>query len=125
MEAKTLATAARNCLGRHSYPGNVRELANTLSHAALWSTGGQIGEHDIADALLELPPAVATGDDLLNRPIESGVDLPELMRRLASHYLERAMILTGGNKTKAAQSLGLPSYQTLTNWLNRYTSLDR
>jgi DNA-binding protein Fis len=25
-----------------------------------------------------------------------------------------------GNKTKAAELVGLPSYQTLTNWLTRY-----
>jgi hypothetical protein len=53
------------------------------------------------------------------------VDLPALMHRLASHYLGRAMTLAGGNKTKAAQFLGLPSYQTLTNWLNKYAPLDR
>jgi len=123
-EAKTLAPAARNRLGRHSWPGNVRELANTLSRAALWSAGGQIGEHDIADALLELPPPVSAGDGLLDRPIESGVDLPELMRRLASHYLDGAMTLTGGNKTKAAKLLGLASYQTLTNWLDKYRPPD-
>jgi transcriptional regulator with PAS, ATPase and Fis domain len=39
---------------------------------------------------------------------------------VARHYLERALAEAGGNKTKAASLVGLPSYQTLTNWLKRY-----
>ena len=32
----------------------------------------------------------------------------------------RAMAEAGGNKTEAARLVGLPSYQTLTNWLKKY-----
>jgi DNA-binding protein Fis len=39
---------------------------------------------------------------------------------VARHYLARAMDEARGNKTKAAGLVGLPSYQTLTNWLTRY-----
>ncbi|NCA70988.1 MAG: sigma-54-dependent Fis family transcriptional regulator [Sphingobacteriia bacterium] len=124
-ESKRLAPAAKNRLGRHHWPGNVRELANTLSRAALWSTEGQIDEHDIADALLELPSATPAGDGLLDLSTAAGVDLPDLMRRLASHYLAEAMALTGGNKTKAARLLGLASHQTLSNWLDKYGPADR
>jgi transcriptional regulator with PAS, ATPase and Fis domain len=34
--------------------------------------------------------------------------------------LRRALDEAHGNKTEAAKLVGLPSYQTLTNWLNRY-----
>ena len=124
-ESKRLSPAAKNRLGRHHWPGNVREPANTLSRVALWSTGGQIDEHDIADALLELPPSTPAGDELLDLSTAAGVDLPNLMRRLASHYLAEAMALTGGNKTKAAKLLGLASHQTLSNWLDKYGPADR
>ena len=49
-----------------------------------------------------------------------GLNLPELQAELTRHYLERALDEAGGNMTHAAQLVGLPSYQTFTNWLNRY-----
>ena len=39
---------------------------------------------------------------------------------LAQHYLERALEEAEGNKTKAAELVGLPSYQTFTNWMGKY-----
>jgi DNA-binding protein Fis len=42
------------------------------------------------------------------------------MKEIARHYLTRAMAEAHGNKTKAAELVGLPSYQTLTNWLDKY-----
>ncbi|MCK7576163.1 MAG: sigma-54 dependent transcriptional regulator [Chromatiales bacterium] len=119
-QAKRLTPAAINRLIRHSWPGNVRELSNTLTRAALWATGDTLTEPDIEEALLELPNTATTADGLLDHPVEHGVDLPDLMRRLASHYLAAAMQTTGGNKTRAAELLGLSSYMTLTNWLNKY-----
>ena len=54
------------------------------------------------------------------RPLGNGLDLPNLMADLARHYLERALAEADGNKTRAADLIGLPSYQTLTNWMSRY-----
>jgi DNA-binding protein Fis len=31
----------------------------------------------------------------------------------------------GGNKTRAAELIGLPSYQTFTNWMTKYGIVDR
>ncbi|WP_419620842.1 hypothetical protein [Thiolapillus sp.] len=108
--------------GVHLYvwPGNIRELTNTLTRAAVWSAGSTITGQDIAEALLELPTTTDTGDDILNRPIEDGVDLPSLIQEVASHYLRRSLDVTAGNKSSAAKLVGLSSYQTLTNWLQKY-----
>ncbi len=35
-------------------------------------------------------------------------------------YLSRVLAETRGNKSEAASLVGLPSYQTLTNWLKKY-----
>lgn len=124
-ERKALAPSALNRLARHAWPGNVRELANTLVRAALWSQGPSVTEQDVEDALLDLPTLPSSqGDNLLGYPVAQGVDLPDLMRQLATHYLRGAMTLTGGNKTRAAELLGLSSYQTLTNWLTKYGLTD-
>ncbi|RTL86137.1 MAG: hypothetical protein EKK29_10155 [Hyphomicrobiales bacterium] len=57
---------------------------------------------------------------MLDRALEPGVDLPELLAEVARHYLSCAMTAAHGNKTRAAVMLGLPSYQTLANWLEKY-----
>ncbi len=119
-QEKRLSPSARNQLQRHTWPGNIRELANTLTRAAVWSNGPTISGQDITEALLELPAAAVADEGILNRPIEDGVDLPGLLQGVASHYLRRALDATAGNKSKAADLVGLPSYQTLTNWLKKY-----
>jgi DNA-binding NtrC family response regulator len=115
---KTLSAGAKNLLLAHSWPGNVRELLNTLRRAAIWSEGAVISSEDVREALL---PALASGgQDVLDRPLGGGLNLPELLKEVARSYLQRAMDEARGNKTKAAELIGLPSYQTLTNWLEKY-----
>jgi transcriptional regulator with PAS, ATPase and Fis domain len=42
------------------------------------------------------------------------------MKKVAVHYLNKALEECGDNKTQAAEKLGLPSYQTLSNWMKKY-----
>ncbi len=117
---KKISASARNLLLLHSWPGNVRELQNTLTRAAVWSVDEEIGEKDIQEALLPVPSAGKGNELVLNQPMGQGINLPEIMKSVAVHYLERGLAKTHGNKTDAAKILGLPSYQTLTNWLKKY-----
>ncbi len=117
---KEISVSARNLLMRHPWPGNVRELFNTLLRAAVWNSGDLIDDTDIREALLPSSNTSTDGDAVLNRPFGEGIDLAEIIRVVAVHYLERALKETNNNKTKTAQLLGLPSYQTLTNWLKKY-----
>ncbi len=115
---KNLSAGAKKLLLKHDWPGNVRELYNTLRRAAVWSSGTTIDEEDMRDALM--PAVSGCSEEILNRPLGSDLNLQEIISLVARHYLERAMQEAHGNKTKAADLLGLPSYQTLTNWLKRY-----
>ena len=117
-QEKKLSAGARNVLLAHAWPGNVRELFNTLRRAALWSDGETISADDARDALL--PVAGGAGRDVLGRPLGPGLRLPDILGEVARHYLGRALAESHGNKSKAAELVGLPSYQTLTNWLGRY-----
>ena len=56
----------------------------------------------------------------MDRALGNGFSLPDLIANVARHYLERAMEETAGNKSRAADLVGLASYQTLTNWLSKY-----
>ncbi len=117
---KKISVSARNILLSHSWLGNVRELQNTLTRAAVWSLDEELSEEDIQEALLPVPPGGNGEERILNLPIGEGFKLPEIMKKVAVHYLERGLAKKHGNKTKAAEILGLPSYQTLTNWLKKY-----
>ncbi len=115
---KKISAAAKNLMLQHTWPGNVRELQNTLRRAAIWSSGTIIDPEDIRDAIL---PMAQPGDDgLLGKPLEDGINLLDLMEKLAQHYLKRALAEANGNKTRAAELLGLSNYQTFTNWLKKY-----
>jgi len=96
----------------------VRELLSTLQRAAVWSPEATIRAEDVREALLLVPSNL--GDGILGRPLGDGLNLPELLAKVATHYLDWAMDEAHGNKTVAADLLGLASYQTLTNWLKKY-----
>ncbi len=117
-ESKKVSVSARNIIIKHVWPGNIRELYNTLLRASIWATGDSITADDVREALsVSVPPPI---DSLLHQPFLEGFNLNDLMSNVAKNYLERAMIEAHGNKTEAARLLGLSSYQTLTNWLEKY-----
>jgi DNA-binding NtrC family response regulator len=118
-EEKALTAGARRILLQHSWPGNVRELLNTVRRATIWTHGTRIESSDIQQAIL--PSVGRRTDDILNLPLESGIDLPGLIEKVAQHYLTRALKIADGNKSKAAEIVGLSSYQTFSNWMKRHS----
>jgi DNA-binding NtrC family response regulator len=49
-----------------------------------------------------------------------GFILQQAINEVAQHYLRKALEQAHGNKSEAAKLVGLPSYQTFTNWLKKY-----
>ena len=117
---KKISANAKNLLLGHHWPGNVRELQNTLTRAAVWSEAEVMDEEDIRDAFLPVPTTGKDKGDILAQPVSGGINLPEIMETVATHYLQAALAETQGNKTKTAELLGLASYQTLANWMKKY-----
>jgi DNA-binding NtrC family response regulator len=115
---KIIDAGARNLMLNHPWPGNARELHNALLRASIWASGDTITTEDIATSLaITAPPKQ---ESILGHPMSKGFSLQDLISSVARHYLERAMAQTNGNKTEAARLLGLNSYQTLGNWLQKY-----
>ncbi len=117
-ESKKLSPGARNFLLNYGWPGNVREMKNTLLRAAVLSSGPQITEAEIRQAIFTAP--TQNKDGVLNRPLGNGFNLQQALTEVTQHYLRRALEQAHGNKSEAAKLVGLPSYQTLTNWLKKY-----
>lgn len=117
---KKLSADARKLLMMEAWPGNIRELENTLRRAIVWADADIVTAGDIKEALLPSARKGAGVDAILDRPLDQGVDLQDIMGAVATHYLRRAIEAAHGNKSKAAELVGLPSYQTLTNWMRKY-----
>jgi len=108
---------AAAALKRHSFPGNVRELENTIERALALSKDGFILASDLPKeiAALTRPQAAAAapaGDGSAGSLIEDRPTLQELERR----YIELILRETGGNKKRAAELLGIDRrtlYRTL------------
>jgi len=122
-ERKRFSRDARTLMHQHPWPGNVRELSNTICRAAIWASGKVIEVDDIRAALFPVVTSSGLKTDILERQFDNGFSLPALIAEVAQHYLKRAMAETGGNKTRMANILGLPNYQTLSNWLKKYKAL--
>ena len=115
---KKLDAGARNLLLRHSWPGNVRELQNVLLRAAVFSSSEKVTAQDVAESLaIGMPPEP---ENIMGRSLDRVISLRDIMAEVASHYLNRAMLTTNGNKTEAARLLGLGSHQNLANWIRKY-----
>src|SRR5439155_12574815 len=87
---------AERALLEYSWPGNVRELENVIEHAVLLATHSPIPVESLPIRLLHNAPLLPD--------ITSGlVPLREVMRRYVGQVLE----FTRGNRTRAAQILGI------------------
>ncbi len=120
-EPKKTSVTARKLLLDHPWPGNVREMLNTLRRAAVWTPGPIIDSDYARDALLPCPGNSNGRDPILAQDIRQGIDLNGIIDRVARHYLEQTMQYTSGNKTRAAKLLGFGNPTTLTNWLKKYS----
>jgi DNA-binding NtrC family response regulator len=120
LPTRRLAPDARNRLRRHPWPGNVRELAATLRRAMLWANGEVLHASDIEAALLA--PSSPKQEPVLQRRLGEGFKLDKLLLEVERQYLERALAEAKGNKTRAADLLGLRSHQVLGNRLRRAAS---
>jgi transcriptional regulator with GAF, ATPase, and Fis domain len=117
---KKLSAGARNLLNQHPWPGNIRELSNTLCRSAIWSSGATIGTEQVRIALFPVKSDVPGYDTVLNRNLGKDLDLSVLLAEVARHYLSRAYEEAEGNKSSACKLVGLPNYQTFTNWMKKY-----
>lgn len=108
---RSIAPDAMALLSAHGWPGNVRELRNTIERAAALSTTGEIHPDD-------LPPRVQEAASTASRVAQaSRRQLP--LRELERDYILEVLRSTGGNKSRAAEILGLDR-KTLYRKLEEY-----
>jgi DNA-binding NtrC family response regulator len=107
--------SAKKLLLAYHWPGNVRELENVVERALALAEGELIGPEDLPRAMQE-----RKNQDLLSSAVAQGFTLDQLERE----YIERVLDVEGGNKTRAAQRLGLDR-KTLYRKLEEYAAAPR
>ena len=95
----------------HDWPGNVRQLRNTLERAVISCAGELITPADLPSE----PGPGSSEDPRASAPLPVGVKLKDVEREV----ILKTLASVGNNKTKAAEVLGI-SLKTLHNKLNRY-----
>jgi transcriptional regulator with PAS, ATPase and Fis domain len=91
----TMAPDALNALVRYQWPGNVRQLQNTIERLVVFSRG-RIEVHD-------LPPEIHEAHTPQQQLFDGLPTLDDLERRYLLHVLEAV----GGNRSRAAATLGI------------------
>ncbi len=98
---RSLSPAALDYLAHHSWPGNIRELANVLERALLMSDAELLDVEDIERVL----PNVAT--PTLAAPTAGRLTLQAIQQQSERDAIVAALDETNGNKTLAARRLGI------------------
>jgi DNA-binding NtrC family response regulator len=98
---------AQACLSAYSWPGNIRELEGVISLAVLMTSGDVIDLKDLPSAVFgQDPDSIPEDEKLLT------------FQELQSRHLQRVLNHVDGDKTRAAEILGI-SRSTLYNLLSR------
>ncbi len=120
-DVRRLSSRAQEALKRYAWPGNVRELENCIQRAVALCEGEEIEDHDLFDSV---KPASETKVVARHELVpEEGVDLERTLEEIEKSYLLRALELSGGSYTKAAQLLRM-SLRSFRYKLQKY-GLDR
>ncbi|MGK5086647.1 sigma-54-dependent Fis family transcriptional regulator [Bdellovibrionota bacterium FG-2] len=96
----------------YEWPGNIRELQNTIERLRILAENNEICLEDVPFNI-RVPRAAGSKSEVF----ESSVDVP--LEEVERSHILRSLAYHQGNKTKTAQSLGI-TIKTLYNKLHRY-----
>jgi len=113
-EPPKISPAAWEALEKHSWPGNIRELKNTMERLVILEEGGNVTVAGLPKPMRPLG-AIATVPGVELPPYETARDAA--LRTFRAAYLEELLASTGGNITRAAGRAGV-SRRTIHRWMS-------
>jgi DNA-binding NtrC family response regulator len=102
------SNGAKKAMLSYDWPGNIRELRNSVESAVVLSRSSVIEVED-------LPPSVRLSDSSAQLSLDVGITLAEAEKKL----IMSTLVMCGGNKTRAAEVLGI-GRKTLHRKLQEY-----
>ncbi len=94
---RQIAPAAMDLLLNYGFPGNVRELANLMERGVALATGDTLEPEHLPDDLRDLQVRTFRQEPGALRSLEAQ----------EAEYIRWVLTQTGGNRTRAAQALGI------------------
>ena len=99
-------------LSKQKWPGNVRQLKNTVTRAVIFSQNEIIGKDELS--------AVVVSDKTAGEDVDvSGMKLNDAVERVERKLIEDALISNRWKKLRTAQTLGI-DYKTLMKKIRKY-----
>ena len=124
MPQKLLSPDAIEWLMQQPWPGNIRELRNTLEQVSLMSddmqlTAAHFQGGSAVQGLAPVPLAAPAPAEVTTATAQAVAPLPELIEALERDAIARALQATGGNRMAAARLLQISRaslYERLARW---------
>ncbi len=118
-----LSNDALEILQRHEWPGNIRELENTIERAVALESTPTILPDSLppsvrGEGARPAAPAMTAGGADLGLPAE-GFDLEAHVQQIERDYLAEALRRAGGVQVKAAELLGM-SFRSFRYYVKKY-----
>lgn len=110
-----ISPQAMALLTAYPWPGNVRELRNAVERAAALALAEEIRPEDLPDRIRESGHTAAIVSEAAKRQVP--------LREVERSYIQEVLRQTGGNKSRAAEILGLDR-KTLYRKLEEYARED-
>jgi DNA-binding NtrC family response regulator len=98
--APEIALPAWQALSTYPFPGNVRELAHAIQHAAILSRGGTILLEHLPDDVVKLATSAARGPHAV-------APLAAVLKQAEREHLLKALAMADGKRVRAAELLGI------------------
>jgi DNA-binding NtrC family response regulator len=111
---KSIDEEALAVMLKYDWPGNIRELQNACERLQVLSEGHTIMVNDLPDSI-RMPQ---------NKDESTAFDPAVPLYELEKRYIIKALAHYGGNKTQAAQGLGI-TIKTLYNKLHEYGEFEK
>ncbi len=108
---RKVSSLVMRVLCNYHYPGNVRELENIIERCVTLEQSDQLTAEN-------LPPKLIEGTQDTTRPLteteipHDGIDLNHTLDNVERDLINRALGITGGNRSRAARLLGI-SFRSL------------
>ncbi len=112
----TYARSAMSALMAYSWPGNIRELRNVVELLCLLREGKVARVQDLPEALRRETTVAREDEPTASEELRVRLDQP--LEKIVTTVLETALLLEGGNRSRAARRLGV-SLRTMQRYVAR------
>jgi len=91
----------------YNWPGNIRQIENTIERMVLLSLGGQLDLDDVPERIRSSAQVLELERDIMSEPLlpTEGIDLRDAVERFENALIRQALERSGWNKNRAAAIL--------------------